>query len=150
MEAFEKQRFFLIIAVVLTACCKIVSTCGDFISVVEKNKLKDFQTQCLSCTRVTTTLMCALIKFLKLPVSHRGNHHAVAWQPPEAKDGLGSVIFFFIIFYCIGVLTKQGQHNRFSCSTNIPALKKAELDRCVAAEGMNIEKICNYYESFAN
>ena len=37
--------------------------------------------------------MCALIKFLKLPVSHRGNHHAVAWQPPEAKDGLGSVIF---------------------------------------------------------
>ena len=48
---------------------------------------------------------------------------------------------FFVIFYCIGVLAKQGQHNRFGCSTNIPALKKAELDWCVAAEGMNIEKI---------
>ena len=48
---------------------------------------------------------------------------------------------FFAISYCIGVLAKQGQHNRFSCSTNIPALKKAELVRCVAAEGMNIEKI---------
>ena len=49
--------------------------------------------------------------------------------------------FVVVIFHCIGVLAKQGQHNRFSCSTNIPALKKAELDRCVAAEGMNIEKI---------
>ena len=48
---------------------------------------------------------------------------------------------FFVIFYCIGVLAKQGQHNRFSCSTNIPALKKAELVRCVAAEGMNIDQI---------
>ena len=38
------------------------------------------------------------------------------------------VMIFFVIFYCIGVLAKQGQHNRFSCSTNIPALKKAELD----------------------
>ena len=39
--------------------------------------------------------------------------------------------FLFVIFYCIGVLATQGQHNRFSCNTNIPALKKAELDKCV-------------------
>ena len=49
--------------------------------------------------------------------------------------------FVVVIFYCIGVLSKQGQHNRFSCSTNIPALKKAELVRCVAAEGLNIDQI---------
>ena len=51
------------------------------------------------------------------------------------------ILIFFKYFYCIGVLAKQGQHNRFSCSTNIPALKEAELVRCVAAEGMNIDQI---------
>ena len=47
--------------------------------------------------------------------------------------------FFCFLFFCNILL--QGQHNRFSCSTNILALKKAELVRCVAAEGMNIDQI---------
>ena len=51
------------------------------------------------------------------------------------------LVFFLLSIYCIGVLAKQGQHNSFCCSTSIPALKKAELDNCVAAGWINMKEI---------
>ena len=52
---------------------------------------------------------------------------------------------FFVIFYCIGVLAKQGQHNRFSCGTNIPSLKKA-----VWLDVLQLKEWILIYELFAN
>ena len=93
------------------------------------------------CSSATSDALLTVVHFFQLLRQSGDPWITLIMQPLQpgdeenmfylaVREGVPVHIFpksrHFFIIYCIGVLAKQGQHNRFSCSTSIPALKKAD------------------------